>query len=79
MFSSGKSTALVVDSGATHTSAVPVLDGYALGAAVVRSSLGGDHLAQQARMLLSSIGAPLVPATHIQVNIHFFKIYKLQV
>lgn len=64
----GKSTALVVDSGATHTSAVPVLDGYALGAASVRSSLGGDHLGQQARALLNTLNVPLTPATHIQVG-----------
>ena len=29
-FANGKSTALVVDSGATHTSAIPVHDGYVL-------------------------------------------------
>lgn len=29
-FANGRSTALVLDSGATHTSAVPVYDGYVL-------------------------------------------------
>lgn len=72
----GKSTALVVDSGATHTSAVPVLDGYALVTAAVRSSLGGDHLAQQARNLLTNIGAPLIPATYIQVSFSVSVRYK---
>ena len=29
-FANGRSTALILDSGATHTSAVPVYDGYVL-------------------------------------------------
>lgn len=29
-FANGRSTGIVVDSGATHTSAVPVYDGYVL-------------------------------------------------
>jgi len=43
-FANGRATALVIDSGATHTSAVPVLDGYVISNAVVKSPLGGDYL-----------------------------------
>lgn len=43
-FANGRATALVIDSGATHTSAVPVLDGYVVSNAVVKSPLGGDYL-----------------------------------
>ncbi|XP_033255369.1 actin-like protein 6B isoform X2 [Drosophila miranda] len=51
-FSSGRATALVVDSGATHTSAVPVHEGYVLSQAVVKSPLGGDFLSRQCRQHL---------------------------
>lgn len=43
-FANGRATALVIDSGATHTSAVPVLDGYVISSAVAKSPLGGDYL-----------------------------------
>ena len=48
-FANGRSTALVVDSGATHTTVVPVHDGYALQGAVVRTPLGGDFVTAQCR------------------------------
>uniref|UniRef100_A0A915M032 Actin n=1 Tax=Meloidogyne javanica TaxID=6303 RepID=A0A915M032_MELJA len=43
-FASGRTAGLVVDSGATHTSAVPVYDGHCITNAVVRSPVGGDFL-----------------------------------
>jgi actin-related protein len=46
-FANGRSTGLVVDSGATHTTAVPVLDGYVLQQAIVKSPLGGDYITMQ--------------------------------
>lgn len=64
-FANGRSTALVIDSGATHTSAVPVLDGYVLSNAVVKSPLGGDYLILRARELLESQGIDLTPAALI--------------
>ena len=43
-FANGKSTCLVLDSGASHTSAIPVHDGYVLQQAIVKSPLGGRTL-----------------------------------
>lgn len=43
-FANGRATGLVVDSGATHTSAVPVQDGFVLSQAIVKSPLGGDYI-----------------------------------
>lgn len=64
-FANGRATALVIDSGATHTTAVPVLDGYVISNAVVKSPLGGDYLILRARELLESMGIDLTPAALI--------------
>ncbi|XP_018572680.1 actin-like protein 6B [Anoplophora glabripennis] len=64
-FANGRATALVIDSGATHTTAVPVLDGYVISNAVVKSPLGGDYLILRARELLESMGIDLAPAALI--------------
>ena len=42
----------MIDCGATHTSAVPVHDGYVLQQAVVKSPLGGDFLTMQCKQFL---------------------------
>ena len=60
-FANGRSTGLVVDSGATHTSAVPVHDGYVLQQAIVKSPLAGDFLTQQCKQLLEEQGVEMVP------------------
>lgn len=61
-FANGRATALVVDSGATHTSAIPVHEGYVLTQAVVKSPLGGDYLSRQCRQYLEAQGIDLSPA-----------------
>ncbi|KAI8080297.1 actin family [Gilbertella persicaria] len=48
-FSVGRATALVLDSGGSVTSAVPVYDGYVLKKGVLHQSVGGDLLTQQIR------------------------------
>ncbi|XP_045508354.1 actin-like protein 6A [Colias croceus] len=65
-FANGKSTALVVDAGASQTSAVPVIDGYALASAAVRSPIGGDHLAAQAKIMLNNMHIQMLPIYSIQ-------------
>ncbi|KAK5644564.1 hypothetical protein RI129_005864 [Pyrocoelia pectoralis] len=60
-FANGRSTALVIDSGATHTTAVPVLDGYVISNAVVKSPLGGDYLILRSREMLEGLGIDLTP------------------
>lgn len=53
-FANGRSTGIVVDSGSTHTSAVPVYDGYVLSQGIVKSPLGGDFLTMQCKNLLEN-------------------------
>ena len=48
-FANGRATGIVVDSGATHTSAVPVQDGFVLTQAIGKSPLGGDYISMQCR------------------------------
>lgn len=67
-FANGRPTALVIDSGATHTSAVPVLDGYVIGNAVVKSPLGGDYMCLRAREMLDAQNIDLTPAALISAK-----------
>lgn len=60
-FANGRPTCLVVDSGATHTSAVPVHDGFVLTQAVVKSPVGGDYLSMQCKSHLEEKGIEIVP------------------
>ncbi|KAI9013356.1 actin family [Phycomyces nitens] len=46
-FSVGRATALVLDSGGSMTSAVPVYDGYVLKKGILRQPIGGDLLTKQ--------------------------------
>ena len=43
-FANGKSTALVVDSGATHTSVVPVIDGLVLKKSIKQNDMGARYV-----------------------------------
>merc|ERR1712106_227513 len=61
-FANGRSTGLVLDSGATHTSAVPVHDGYVLQHAIVKSPLGGDFLVNQASSYIKDNNHEIIPA-----------------
>ena len=60
-FSLGRSTALVVDCGASSTSVSPVSDGYVLRNAVMRSPLGGTHLTDYFGELLQGAGVEPCP------------------
>eukprot|EP00039_Didymoeca_costata_P026898 m.16946 g.16946 ORF g.16946 m.16946 type:complete len:435 (-) comp5848_c0_seq1:27-1331(-) len=46
-FASGRSTALIIDGGASSTSVTPVYDGFVLYNGLRRSSIGGDILSEQ--------------------------------
>ena len=61
-FANGRSTGIVVDSGATHTTAVPVHDGYCLQQAIVKSPLAGDFIVNQCRQFLEEQKVDIVPA-----------------
>ena len=58
-FASGKSSALVVDIGATTTSITPVHDGLVLRKGVVRSPLAGNYISSQLRLLFSTSSPPV--------------------
>ncbi|XP_046484691.1 actin-like protein 6B isoform X2 [Neodiprion pinetum] len=61
-FANGRATGIVVDSGATHTSAVPVQDGFVLTQAIVKSPLGGDYISMQCRQFLQEQEIDLSPS-----------------
>merc|ERR1712165_483728 len=57
-FANGRSTGLVLDSGATHTAAIPVYDGYVQQKAIVKSPLAGDFVTNECRKMLEEMGVP---------------------
>ncbi|KAM4037902.1 LOW QUALITY PROTEIN: actin-like protein 6B [Anomaloglossus baeobatrachus] len=60
-FANGRSTGLVLDSGATHTTALPVHDGYVLQQGIVKSPLAGDFITMQCRELFQEMGVEIIP------------------
>ncbi|GAB1602844.1 actin-like protein 6B [Argonauta hians] len=60
-FASGRSTGLILDSGATHTTAVPVYDGYVLTQAIVKSPLAGDFIIMESKKLCEEAEVEIVP------------------
>ena len=46
-FACGRSTAIVLDSGADYTTATPVHDGYALQKCTLRNNIGGNYITEQ--------------------------------
>ena len=64
-FANGRTAGLIVDSGASQTSAVPVYDGYCVNRGVVKSPIGGDLIAEQCRLMCEEQGIEVVPAYKI--------------
>ncbi|KAI8907383.1 actin family [Gorgonomyces haynaldii] len=60
-FAAGKSTALVVDSGASLTSVVPVYDGYVVKKAIEKGPIGGDFVSKEALEWLKKLNVQIVP------------------
>ena len=52
-FANNKSSCLVVDMGASHTTVTPVVDGHILKKAQVKSNIGGNFLSDQAFQYLN--------------------------
>lgn len=71
-FANGRSTGIVVDSGASQTSAVPVHDGFVLQNMIVKSPLAGDFITMQCRNYFDEHNVEIVPpymiASKEQVN-----------
>lgn len=51
-FASNRTSGLVLDCGATHTTTIPIHDGYVLNKAVAQTPLGGDFITSKCRQLL---------------------------
>uniref|UniRef100_A0A8R1HY78 Actin n=1 Tax=Caenorhabditis japonica TaxID=281687 RepID=A0A8R1HY78_CAEJA len=64
-FAQGRTHGLMVDSGATQTSVVPVYDGYAVTHAVVKCAIGGDVITEQLAHMLEHQKIDLVPTYKI--------------
>lgn len=60
-FANGRSTGIIVDSGASQTSAVPVHDGYVLTQAIVKSPLAGDFITLQCKNYMEENNIEVVP------------------
>jgi actin-related protein len=60
-FSTGRHTALVLDSGATYTVATPVYEGYPITSSVVKSPVGGNMIVDQCKRVLAEQNIDLVP------------------
>lgn len=67
-FANGRFSGVVVDSGASHTSAVPVIDGYVLQHAIIKSPLGGDFLTNQVGGGMGVVVAWLMHYCYIDVT-----------
>lgn len=65
-FANGRSTGLILDSGATHTTAVPVYDGYVLTQAIVKSPLAGDFIIMESKKLCEDLDIEINPPYLIQ-------------
>ncbi|XP_065844421.1 actin-like protein 6A [Oscarella lobularis] len=61
-FANGRSSGLIIDSGATQTAAVPVHDGYVLQQAIVRTPLAGDFVTAQCRTMFEEKQVEIVPS-----------------
>uniref|UniRef100_A0A915J5I8 Actin n=1 Tax=Romanomermis culicivorax TaxID=13658 RepID=A0A915J5I8_ROMCU len=61
-FANNRPSGLVVDSGATHTTAVPVYDGYVLTKGIVKTPLGGDAMTNQCKVFLDEANIDVVPS-----------------
>ncbi|XP_076842278.1 actin-like protein 6B isoform X2 [Brachyhypopomus gauderio] len=60
-FANGRATGLVLDSGATHTTAIPVHDGYVLQQGIVKSPLAGDFITMQCREMFQEMSVDITP------------------
>jgi len=67
-FSMGKSTALVIDFGASQLSVAAVHDGMILKKSIMRSYLGGNYISSQVRNVLSAHDPPVTITPHYLVK-----------
>jgi actin-related protein len=63
LYSSGRTTGLVVDAGDGVTHTVPVFEGYSLAHAVERMDLAGRDLTQYMRKIMAEVGRTFVSSS----------------
>jgi centractin len=66
LYASGRTTGVVLDSGAGVTHSVPVFQGYALPHAVTRSDVGGRDVDERLRLLLRKAGYVLHTSAELE-------------
>ena len=61
-FANNRTSGLVLDCGAIHTTAIPIHDGYVLQKAVAQSPIGGEFITSKCRQLLEeTLNIEIVP------------------
>ncbi|TKR80963.1 hypothetical protein L596_014927 [Steinernema carpocapsae] len=65
VFANGRTSGLVLDSGASQTSAIPVHDGHCIMQAVVKAPMGGDVIVDQCFDMLRRYNIDVVPTYKI--------------
>lgn len=67
LYSSGRTTGLVVDSGYDYTQVMPIFEGYPLNHAVQTMSVGGWHITQYLMELLNKRGYSFNPSKDFEL------------
>ena len=57
LYSGGRTTGVVLDSGYGISHSVPVYEGYAIPSGIERINISGEHLTQEMQKLLNTRGA----------------------
>jgi len=67
LYSSGRTTGIVVDSGAGVTNTVPIYEGYSLPHAIMSMKLAGNDLTDYLLIMLAQLGMNFSKATEFEV------------
>jgi actin len=67
LYSSGRTTGIVVDSGSGVTNTVPIYEGYQLPHAIMRMNLAGTDLTQYLQVMLAKLGINFSRETEFEV------------
>lgn len=60
-FAHGRYTGLIIDSGASHTSVIPILNGFVLYRCYMKSCVGGNFLREECKKLLEKNNIDIIP------------------
>jgi actin-related protein len=69
-FANNRTSGLVLDCGATHTTAIPIHDGYVLNKAIAQSPLGGEFIITKARQFIEEqLNVEIVPYYQVKSKV----------